>query len=117
MKCKTCGHELKESKTFEIEGFIVTKPVKCTRFNDIQGITPRGFRLPTRWELFKIFEKMENRKKLSDGEFMFFWSSLIENDYSKGLFLYRSLGLYSDSENLADSLGIGRVVFIKEGEK
>jgi len=102
-----------ELETFEIEGFIVTKPKICKTFEETKNC-PEGFRLPKQWELFKIFEKMENRKKLSDGDFMFFWSSLFEYNYSKGLFLDRDLSISSSNVNLAYSYGDGRVVFVKE---
>ena len=100
-------------ETYLIEGFEVTKPKICKTFDEAKNC-PKGFRLPTRWELFKIFEKMKNKKKLSDGDYMFFWSSLIEDNYSKGLFLYWDLDLDSDDGSLANSYDSGRVVWVRD---
>ena len=112
MKCSKCGHEIVELETLEVEGFTITKPIICKTYEEAKQC-PKGFRLPTRWELFKIFEKMENRKKLTDKTFMFFWGSLIESDCVKGLYLSRVLDVYSDVDNLAGSSDDGRVVWIK----
>lgn len=117
MKCDKCGQELKEKETMEIEGMIITKPEICKTYQEAKDNCPKGFRLPTRWELFKLLEKMENRKRLSDRRYTFFWSSLVEDDYIKGLFLNRGLDVDSDVERLADSSEGGRVIYVKESEK
>lgn len=115
--CKTCGHELQESELLEIEGLTITKPLVATTYEEAKKLCVTEFRLPTRWELFKIFEKMENRKKLSDGGYMFFWSSLVENNCVRGLYLYRNLDVDSDDDDLAYSNDDGRCIFIKESPK
>lgn len=99
-----------------IEGFEITKPKICKNYEEAEKC-PKGFRLPHRWELFKILESMENRKKLSDGGCMFFWSDLVENGYVRGLYLYGGLNLDSDGRYLSCSIDVGRVVFVKEMEK
>lgn len=114
MKCKNCGDEIKDNVTYHLEGYEVTHPEIATTYDYAKKLCSEGFRLPKRWELFKIMEDKENRKKLSDSGYMFFWSSTIEGNFVKGLILYNDLDLYSDNGNLADSNGFGRVVFIKE---
>lgn len=122
MKCKTCGHETKAELIFEMEGMTITTPQVAKTYQDAKNLCPKGYRLPTRWELCRIFEKMENRKKLSDGSYIFFWSSLIEDKYVRGLCLDRDLDVFSyydgltnsDDGGLDGSNDNGRVVFVKE---
>ena len=105
------------NKTYKIEGYEITKPIKCKTYQDAEKNCPKGFRLPKRWELFKIFENMKNRKKLSNGEYMFFWSSIIENNYCKGLYLYRYLIVFSYNDILVNSFSYGQVIYVKENKK
>lgn len=99
-----------------IQGMKVTVPQKAETYKKANSLCPKGYRLPARWELFKILERIEDRKKITDGTFMFFWSSLIEGDYVKGLCLSRSLDVGSYDDLLADSYVVGRVVFIEDRE-
>lgn len=114
--CPHCHKNTEKLKTVEIEGFTITKPKVCETYKEAKKC-PKGFRLPKRWELFKIFEKMENRKKLTDGGYMFLWSDSVEDDYVKGLCLYRYLIVGSYIDILASSNDSGRVVWIKEEKK
>jgi len=116
MICPYGNKNTEELVTLKIEGLTITKPKLCTTYKEAKGNIPKGFRLPEQWELFKIFSKMKNRKKLSDKTYMFFWSSLIEDNYVKGLCLSRNLDMSSGDENLADSSSYGRVIWIKVTE-
>lgn len=100
-------------ETFIIGNFEVTKPKVCKTYEEAKKC-PKGFRLPTRLELWTIFDKIEDRKKLSDGGFMLFWSSTIENDYVSGLCLDGGLGLISGDGDLANSYGDGRVIYVRK---
>jgi len=116
MICPHCHKNTEELETIEIKGFTITKPKVCKTYEEAKKC-PKGFRLPKRYELFKIFEKMENRKKLTDGDYMFFWSDLIEGNCVKGLCFDGDFGVCSGDVSLADSGDCGRVVWIKEEEK
>ncbi len=102
-----------KKQTFLIEGYEVTKPVKAETYDKAKLLCPKGFRLPKRWELFKILEDMENRNKLTDKYWMFFWTSTIEDNYVKGLYLYRDLDFSSRNEGLSYSSEDGRVAFVR----
>ena len=109
---------LNKPKTFIIGNYEVTEPVKYKTYKEVQDNIPAGFKIPPQWQLFYIFENDLNgfiRKEENAG---FYWSSTLypHDVYHVGLYLGRNLSLYSDNENLADSNGYGRIVYIREFE-
>lgn len=104
-------------KTIQIEELEITKPVVCKTYKEAKNNCPKGFRLPKRWELFKIFEDKKNRKRLSDGKYMFFWSSLIEDGYIRSLYINGYCYLNSSGCGTGRSDDDGRVIYIKEDKK
>ena len=116
MKCKHCGQVIPELEILIIEGYEVTKPIIAETYKEARELCPKGFRLPEQWELFLITRNIKNRKLLSDGEFMFFWSSTVEDEYVRGLSLNRNLDVVAGGGDLADSDDGSRVVFVKENK-
>ena len=123
MKCKTWGHEIEKSQKLKSKimkdiGLEVTYPIKHTETYDEIKI-PNGWRLPELWELFRIAQY--DLKFLKEDRWVVYYSLPTyyakENGYTSGLYVDSYCGLYSECDNVADSVGDGRVVFVKEKGK
>lgn len=115
MKCDKCGQDMPAKETWMIAGYEVTSPVKAEDLVSAQVLCPEeGFRLPKQWELFKIMDKIEDRKKLSNGRWMFFWSATKFEKYTKGVYLDGSLDVSSNYVDFAESNSVGHVLFVRE---
>ncbi len=122
MKCKTCGHELKEKRTLKIKELKieVTYPAEYTgQYNKIE--IPKGWKLINVRDLWWI---LDESKYMNDflgnfkGEWNRFWCEQTKHDkkakQSRWLVLDGYLVLYSDWGNLDYSDSDGRVVFVRD---
>lgn len=109
-------------KTLKIKelGIEVTKPIEWTKpYNQIE--VPKGWRKIKVWELWFILDGSQYIDEfLGDfkGKRNWFWCEQTDyakkNNYSSGLYLYWGLYVGSGYVGLANSVGDGRVVFVKD---
>ena len=110
--CK-CNEEMK------INGLIWSPIQKWDKtFKDIK--IPKGWRLPTIYELMQVYETDE--AELFDAEYKKQWHWFFckqtkwakENNWLSRVYLYRVGSVYSDSVDLPFSFDFGRVVFVRD---
>ena len=123
MKCKTCGHEMKEEpikiKELNLE---VQRPQKWVKpYNEI--VIPKGWRNIKVWELWFILDGskyMDNFLGYYKGKYNYFYceqtSWAKKNNRLSRLSLDGDLVLYSgwSGGDLGNSDGDGRVVFCRD---
>lgn len=121
MICPHCRKETGKLELFKskVLGLTLTKIKDWDKpYNQI--VVPEGFRKIKVWELMKLIESKERDSFLGDYKvkYNFIWCEQTNyaknNNYASGLYLCENLDVYSDGEDLADSVSGGRVVFVKE---
>lgn len=114
---KEKGYEIKKEELIEVNGLKIKFEEWTDSYEDLLKNIPKGFRLMTCSELFKIVE-LDLINKITKEKSIYIYLKQLpidkKNKWGRGLCLSGDSYLYSSGDYLGSSNDDGRVVFVKE---